>query len=889
MRSPPSGPPRLAEWLLSLLLPGGGVRESVLGDLHEMWVARAATAGRGSATMWYWGHAARIALGYTVRRFGRGRPRGFAPPTRTWDGRGNEMIDSVKDVRYALRGMLRAPGFFAVALLTLALGIGANTAIFSVVNAIYLRPLDFREPDRLAQIGQSAIDGSWSMSTHTAGTWTDWADRQTSFETFAGYRYWTTTVERDGVVTRVNSVHSLGSMFDVLGVPAMLGRTFTAAEEGAGAENLVVLSHAYWQQEYGEEDPSQQALIVEGVPHEILGVMPPTFRFPTQDTQIWKTSDLSAEALLDREDQFVNSIGRLAPGRTLEDADSEMARVHSSMRAAYPEQLANTRPELVPLRESLLGNVGALWTTLMGAVAFVLLIACLNLANLLLSRSGAREGEIAVRRALGASRSRLTRLVVTENLTLSALGGLAGVGVGWLFLRGILSWMPGGVPRIERIGIDVTVLAFTFAVTGLAGLLFGVIPALRLSDGTIGQAIHRTRRGSTNVIRRGLVVGEIALAVVLVAAAGLTIRAYAAVSAVEPGFDPTDRTVFYVELPRDGTEGAESVFYRDLERDVTALPGVRRAGITSVYPMSGFTPGAWVGEPGVPVPTGDANPTARYVGISPTFRAAAGIPLLRGRDLAWEDDRNGTPALLLSETAAERFFPGEDALGQQIYLGPDGVVAPVSTVVGIVGDVRQTGLTRDVAPVAYVPRDNIAFWPGYHLVVEADRAGEALSADVRRVARGLGADAAVIGPTLARDYLASSMSGQRNVMLLFGLLATVALVMAAVGVFGVVAYLVSQRTREIGIRLAVGAARADVQGLVLVQSLLPAVVGAGVGIGAAVWLSRFMQDLVTGVEPTDPLTFVAVPIMLVGVAALASWIPARRASRVDPVQVLAGE
>jgi predicted permease len=623
------------------------------------------------------------------------------------------------------------------------------------------------------------------------------------------------------------------------------------------------------------------------VPHEILGVMPPSFAFPTPGTRFWKTSDLTAGQLLDRDDQFVNSLGRLAPGRTLEQARDELVRIHDELRRTHPEQLANSTPELVPLADVVRRQAGSLWLTLMGAVGLVLLIACLNLANLLLSRAAAREGELAVRRALGAGRGRLTRLVAAETLALSLLGGLAGLGVGWLLLRGILAWMPGGVPRAEVVGMDGRVLAFAVLVTGAAGLLFGLAPALRLAEGSLGARMRRGR-GGTHLVRHGLVAAEIALAVVLVTGAGLTIRGYGVVGAVDPGFVAVDRAVFPVELQGEVSDGERSLFYRGLEGEVRRLPGVASAGVTSVYPMAGFTPGSWVGRPGG-APAAEGSPTVRYVGVSPAFREAAGIPLRRGRDLGDGDGRAGAPALLLSESAAALLFPGEDALGQQVYLGPEGVVAPVSTVVGVVGDVRQRGMAADPPPMAYVPRDNLDFWRGFHLVVESDLPADALAGEVRRIAAGLGSSALVLRPTRADGFVAGAMRSQRDVMLLFGLLAGVALVLAMVGVFGVVSYLVSRRRREIGVRMAVGAGRAEVQALVLAQSLVPAGLGAALGVLGAAWLSRFMEALVAGVEPTDALTFVTVPVALVAVTALASWLPARRAAALDPVRVLSAE
>ncbi|MFW6201760.1 MAG: ADOP family duplicated permease, partial [Gemmatimonadota bacterium] len=838
-------PPRLAERLLALCLPRGGVRATVLGDLHELHAARVAdpSVGRARAALWYWSHAIRIGARYAVRRARRSwHPRldpespGAESGGSVVEARGGVFQDFVRDARMSLRGFRRAPGFVAVAVVTLALGVGASTAVFSVVNGLYLRPLDFGDPDRLVLVGRSAEDGTYRMATQTAGTWSDWARGQTVFRDFAGYRYWTTTLERDGVASRVDAVHSLGSIFDVLGVRPILGRTFTAAEEGPGREDLAVLSHAFWQREFAGEDPVGRTLVLDGVPHEVIGVMPPTFRFPDASTDLWKTADLSADAMLDRDDQFVNTVARLAPGRTFDDAVEAMRRLHAELRADHPDRLAGSTVELVPLRDALVGDVGPLWLTLMATVGFVLLIACVNVANLQLSRIHARSGELSLRRALGASRGRVARQVITESVVLAALGGIAGLGAGWLFLRGMLAWIPGGIRPAVTIGMDGAVLAFTLAVSAAAGILSGALPALRLPETGLGSRIRARRGGrSGHRLRHGLLVAETALAVVLVAGAGLAVRGFAAVSALDPGFDPTGRSVFRVELRGGVPDADRATFYGSLGRRVAELPAVRAAGVTSVYPMAGFTPGSFVAGPGEAVAAGDGTPSVRYVGVTPSFRAAAGIPLLSGRDLDAGDGRAGAPAILLSRSAADLLFPDGAALGRRVYLGPDGVVAPVSTVVGIVGDVRQQGMTEPAPPMAYVPRGNITFWRGFHLVVDAPgaAAGPALLADVRRIARGLDARAVVFRPIDARTFVSEAMSGQRNLMLLFTLIGGVALALAIVGVFGVVAFLVGRRTREMSIRVAVGAARSEIQGMVVRQSLGPVAIGAVAGTLAA--------------------------------------------------------
>ena len=790
-----------------------------------------------------------------------------------------------QDLRLAVRGFARAPGFLAVAVVTLALGVGANTAVFSVVNAIYLKPLDFADPDRLVLIGRSAEDGSYRMATQSPGAFMDWARGQTPFQAFAGYRYWTTTLERDGVAARVNAVHSVGSLFDVLGVAAAQGRTFAAEEEGPGHEALVVLSHAYWQREFGAADPVGQTMVLDGVPHDIIGVMPEHFRFPDASTDLWKTADLSAEELLERGDSFMNTVARLAPNRTLDQAREEMARLHEALRSQDPLRLGGSIPEVTPLRETLLGDIGSLWVTLMAAVGFVLLIACVNLAHLLLSRAHARSGEIALRRALGASRGRVVRQIMTEGVVLAFAGGLAAVGAGWLMLRGVLAWMPGGVPRAEVVGIDGKVLAFTLAIAMAAGIASGFWPALKLSEQTLGSTIGARRGGQGRGLRRLLVAAEVAMAVVLVVGAGIAVRGFMATSALAPGFEPSERTVFHVELQGDVGDEETGTFYETLQSQVSALAGVRSSGVTSVYPMAGFTPGSSVGRPGEPV--GRGAPTVRYVGVSPTFRAAAGIPLLAGRDLSQDDGRHGNPAILLSRSAADLLFPDGVALGKEVYLGPGGVVAPASTIVGVVGDVRQRGMTQPAPPMAYVPRENIAFWRGYDLVVEAQGTASAILAEqVRTLARDLDARAVVLTPTHAESFVSDAMTGQRNVTLLFALMGMIALTLAMVGVFGVVSFFVGQRSKEIGIRIAVGAGSTGLQWLILRQSLVAVAAGILVGLAGATALSRFMEGLVVGIDPLDPVPLALLPVVIIGVASLAAWLPARRAARVDPLRVL---
>lgn len=875
-------PPRLAERLLGLVLWRGRSRDTVLGDLHELFMERRLRSGPFRARLWYWRSALAIAARSAVARaigVGSRSFRGVRSPVRATLGA------LCRDAGFALRSYRRAPGFLAVAILTLALGVGANTAVFTVIHGVFLRPLAFPSPDRLVRVGLADIDGSLRPGVHTAGSHTYWKERAHSFQALAAHAYRTVVARRGDVAESILTVPVVGPLFEVLGVEAAVGRTFGATDRAD--ERLAVLSHAYWRQAFGaDRGVLGRALEIDGVPFTVVGVMPEGFAYPHPAARAWITANLDGSALRAHDDFYLRTVARLAEGRTLEQARAEMEDLAVDLRRMRPDVYGDLVVPVVPLRDMLVGDSGALWSGLMAGVGLVLLIGCLNLANMFLSRTARRQSEIAVRRALGASRGRLVRQLVTEGLLLGGLGGMAGLATGWAFLEGILAWMPGGVPRVEAVRIDGTVVAFALGVSLLTALAFSAVPAWRAGRSGL-QARFRDSRGTWRVLDT-LVALEVGLAVVLLAVGGLTVRSFLRLSAEDAGVHMEDRWVTRIKLPNGAPDAARFAFFRALEERLAGLPRVRAVGIASTFPVADFTPGAWINGPGVQRAGGE-RPGAKYQAVSPGYFDVLGIPLIRGRKLTRADGVEGTPSVVISRTAQRELFGGRDPIGRRFDMGLEGSAAPLSTVVGVVGDVRLAGLGQPAPAAVFGVQELMPWWPfGYEVFIHAEP-GADLAGAVREAVRELDPRVPFLGLRDARAEMAGSLDGQRNVMWLFGLLALVALVMATVGVSGVLSVVVGQRTREIGIRIAVGADRRSVRALVLRKGMGPVVLGAGAGVGAALVLGRFLRSLLYGVAPGDPVTLASVAALLLGVAAVAVYLPARRASGLDPVRVLSAD
>jgi putative ABC transport system permease protein len=806
-----------------------------------------------------------------------------------------------QDVRFALRMLRRSPGFTAVAVATMALAIGANTAIFSIVHGVLLKPLPFADPGRLVLLGHHT-DGGDLLDSTTPGNFYDWQRGAPAFQSMAAFSYTTCNLTgRDGALgaagaERVRGVASAGSIFDVLGRKALLGRTFGAAEDGPGAARVVVLSYGLWRRLFGANrrvvDRGGRVLTLDGEPYTILGVMPPDFAFPDGDAELWLPARFDAAFRDNRDQYFLLAVARLAPGVALAQAQAQLDAVTDRIRLAHPQETQNVTAGVQPLKDALVEGVRPRLLTLMGAVLFILLISCANLGNLLLARAAERRREMALRHALGARPVRLMRQTLTESALLALAGGAAGLLAGAALLDALVSWLAADLPRAHEIRLDPTVLAFTLAVSLLSGLAFGLFPALQPAGRGPAEALRDGARGSGRggAVRAGLVIAEVALALVLLAGAGLLARSFVKLLAVDPGFR-TDRLLTFRLGVAAGRERADhTLFFAQVRERLQTLPGVRAVTMASSLPVTRRGNGAWFNVLAKPLPPGQTPPGVAYRVVAPDYLQVMGIPLLRGRHLTPQDRLDGVRGVVISESVARRFWPHEEALGERIYLGaPDNRLFPDGVVVGIAADVKQAGLDDEAAETVYVPSALMPPWPDFSFALRTSLAPESLAAAARARLRELDPTVPMFEVKTMDEVIAASVAPARSSMLLVGLFALLALLLAAIGVFGVLSYTVAQRTRELGIRLALGATARGVSLLVLGQGMLQVLAGVVLGLAGAWALTRFMASLLYGVAPDDPLTFAAVALALAAIAALASYLPARRATRVDPMEVLRQE
>ncbi|HKK27895.1 MAG TPA: ABC transporter permease [Gemmatimonadota bacterium] len=803
------------------------------------------------------------------------------------------MLDTLRqDARYALRQMRRSPGFAVVAILTLALGLGATTAIYSVVDGVLLRPLPYPHPDRLLRV--------WHLNTRN-----DAPREQVSFETYRGLvggvdaldaaagvsPRWSFVLREPGQPERVQGYWVSASFFDLMGVRPAIGRGFRPDEDRAEGPAVVLLGHALWERKFGG-DPGVvgRSIRISGRAATVIGVMPAGFDFPDAGG-VW--APLAQNPLVGRGRQvrWVDVVGRLAPGATVERARDGIAAYFGRLARAYPKANGGLRATVQTLYASIVGGVSpALWT-LLGGVAFLLLITCANLSNLLLSRAAARRGELAVRRALGAGSGRLVRQLLTESVTLGLFGGAAGTAVAFGLVGVFRSIGPADLPRLEAVGIDLRVLGVAGGLTLAASVLFGLAPALTAAREGVQGALRRTRRGvagGRSRLRSGLVVSQVTLALVLLAGAGLLLHSFVRLNRVDPGFRASGVLTLQFGLP-SGYDDARAVdFYRRLFDRLEAIPGVTAAGGATRLPL-GDALSTRLEIRGRDVPDGD-QPDVQFRRASPDYFAAMGIPVLRGRGFDERDGPDAPPVMILSRAAAETFWPGEDPVGQRVRFWYSGMPAdaPWLEVVGITGDVKEFGLDAAAPPVTYVPFSQGP--PGSPFVaVHTTGDPSALAAPVRDRLRSLDPDIVIWNVSSMSARVSESVARQRFSLILIGAFGVLALVLAAVGIYGVLAYAVRRRSREIGIRMALGAAGGDVVRMVVSHGLRLTLVGLGLGLVAALLLTRLIRSLLFDVSPTDPLALGGVTIVLGAVAALASWLPARRATRVDPMTVLREE
>jgi putative ABC transport system permease protein len=813
------------------------------------------------------------------------------------------MSTLLQDLRFGARMLLKNPGFALVVVATLALGIGANTAIFSVVNAVLLKPLPFPSAERLVALGQTEPRDRAALSQFSFLNFADLRDQNKSFERIAAYYNENLTLTGQGDAALLRATVVTSDLFPLLGATPALGRAFLPEEDkagGGGAGRPAVLSWGCWQQHFGG-DPGVigRAVTLDGESFTVVGVMPSQFAFPVraQPTEAWLSPALDAEKTGEGSIMHARGyrawrvIGRLKPDVTLEQAQAEAAVLGSSLASQYPDVNEEMGIRAVPLLESLVSNLRGTLLLIFGTVGVVLLIACVNVANLLLERAVSRQREINVRLALGASRWRITRQLVTESLMLALAGGVAGLLLATWGTDLIIALSPEGIARIAETRLDAGVLAFTAAVSALTGVLFGLTPALTVSDASLSEALRDGGRGS-GVLRAGstrslLVVAEVSMALVLLVGAGLLVKSLVRLQQVDLGFDPRHiLTLTVAKSNPDKNPRQLSAFYQQVMERVKTLPGVTAASVVFQLPLSGEAASTGLAVEGDAAGQGDRAAVVIHTVGADYFRTM-GIPVKRGREFGAHDDLNSTPAIIINQTLARRIFPGEDPIGKRIQ--PSWSSAPgqnvMREIVGVVGDVKHRGLQTDAQPEIFFAQAQMPM-PTMTVVVRTDGDPRALAGAVRNEIQSLDKDAPIYRVLTEEEFLSRSVASSRFNMTLLAAFACVALLLTAVGLYGVVSFAVSQSTHEIGIRMALGAQSSDVLKLVLGKGMVLAAAGALIGLGASYWLTRLMAGLLFGVGANDPMTYGVVTVLLLAVAALACYIPARRATKVDPMIAL---
>jgi predicted permease len=808
----------------------------------------------------------------------------------------------IKDLRYALRLLFKSPGFTTVAVLTLALGIGANAAMFSVVTAVLLRPLPFPEPQRIVAVGPRG-QRSGQLNSSSYPDFFDYRARSRSFEHLASYYDSDQTLTGIGDPLHVRAIVASSGFFEALGAQPILGRTFRKEEEQAG-QHFVVLSNQMWRERFGA-DP---AIVGRGInlkdrPYTVIGVMPPGFQFPIGSipSDLWMTMAKDAEGDLpgdtplttERGAHFLRLVGRLKPGISPEQAETEMSGHIQSLTREYPDTNtgyggAYVRPQL----ETLVGDTRKPLYILLAAVGLVLLIACANIANLLLARSTGRTREIALRAALGATRMRIVRQLVTEAVLLASGGAVLGLLFSSFGTSAMARLYPSNLPRLQEVGIDYRVTLFAMAVALASAILFGLVPALQVARPRLESALKEGGRSGTSGVhharlRSVLVVAETALGVILLVGAGLLIRSFQRLQHVDPGFNPHGVLAVNFDLPsiRYRNAGSER-FNREFFERLRSQPGVKDAGGVMALPLSGHAMSISFDIEGKNIPQ-RSQPSAGFYVATPRYFETMQIPLLLGRTFEERDQRSSTKVVIVTKSFADKYFPGEDPVGKHIKpgAGDEPGEAPWREIIGVVADIRSLSLGAPPDPAYYLPLSQLVWGEPTVLVRTAVDPSSILPA-VRDVLRQMDPEIPLYDVRTYDDYVALSVGREKFQTILLGLFAGIALLLTAVGLYGVVAYSVMQRTQEIGIRMALGASPRSVLTMLLRHAAILAGVGIGIGLFGSILLTRFLETMLYGIHARDPLTLLTVCVGLAAVALLASYIPARRATKVDPMIAL---
>ena len=825
------------------------------------------------------------------------------------------MTGLAQDVRYALRQLCKSPSFTTVTVLTLALGIGANTAIFSVVNGVLLNPLPFHDASRIVSMFEATPN--FAKGSISCPNFLDWQRDNRSFEAMAAYRSTDGSITGVGQPENVRAQRVSANFFSILGVNPILGRNFTSEEDRRGASPTALISEGLWKRKFASDrNVIGQRLIVAGQPRTIIGVIPASFRlhvFNFRTADVYEAVGEETDATFYLRDSYrgMDAIGLLKPGVTLAQARDDMKRVNASLADAYPNVDGNIKANIISLKDNIVGDMRPALLVLLGAVGFVLLIACVNVANLLLARSTGRQREFSVRAALGAGQIRILRQLLTESVLLSALGGGLGLILARWGTAAALVAVPETVPRAEEIGLDFPVLLFTILVSLLTGIMFGLLPAIRMSGTDISGRLKDSGRaisGYRSRMQSALVMGEMAMALVLLVGAGLMCRTLVQLWRVDPGFDPRNVTYFevtpapsLVNQPPDAILAA----LRQISATLRSVPGVEAVSLhAGAVPMDSDNERGFLLEGQEPPTqrTKNIQQTLEYT-VEPEYLKTMRIPLLRGRFLSDEDNENAARVVVIDASFAQQYFAGQDPIGKQIRIFEFGskpnqrVLVPL-VVVGVVGHVNQWGLAEDAShPLQAQMYRSImqngtvyskGLAQGFDVFVRSKTplAREAFFESIRQKLLASNRDMIVYDNESEEEVVADSIASQRFSLTLLGAFAGMALLLAGIGIYGVLSYLVGQRTREIGVRMALGAQRLDVLRMVLQDGVRMTLTGAAIGIVAALGLTRLMGSMLFGVKPTDPITFGLVAVVLCGIALLASYVPARRAAKVDPMVAL---
>lgn len=802
----------------------------------------------------------------------------------------------LKDIKYAIRGLRKKPGFSFVAIATLALGIGANTAIFSVVNTVLLKPLPFKDPDRLAIIWEEATFAGFPRNTPAPGNYLDWKTQNQSFEDVAATAPTSFNLTGGGEPERIAAYRTSANFFALLGVQPLIGRSFSAEEERPGSNNVALLSYQLWESRYGGAlDILNRNIVLNGSKYTVVGVMPRGFQFLEPEVRLWVPLALTPEESSNRGAHYLTVIGRLKPTVSIAQAQAEMSMIMSRIAVDHADETFNGKlgAVVLSLADQLVGESRRPLLVLLVAVAFVLLIACANMAGLLLARAASRKREIALRVALGASRMRVVRQLLTESLLLASLGGFIGALLAAWSFSFLQRLVPESLANSASLHLDLRVLGFALLISVVTGILFGLVPALQAAKVDLNESLKQTSSRSTSSLklRNSMIVFEVALSLVLLVGAGLLIqtlfRLFNQYSGLQPESVLTLRTVLPLskyELPEQRTQ-----FYQKVLDRVQYLPGVVAAGYTTSVPLSwkGGTSGFY--PEGLTQPSAGLSFDANHREVSSNYLQALRVPLLKGRYFTPQDNDRSVPVVIINETMARQYWPGSSALGRRIKLGDPAEDIPWFEIVGIVGDVRQMGLTEPIKAEMYLPYQQITTQPWFvprDLAIRTTGDPTNLVGAVREVIREVDPDQPISNVATMSELLGEEASQRRVGMIMLTAFSILALLLAVIGIYGVLAYFVSQRTSEIGVRLALGATPRDIMLMILRRGMILTLLGVSIGLFAAYGVTRLMSTLLFEVKAADPLTFMVVPILLTIAALFACAIPARKAMKVEPLVAL---